>query len=132
MAAIDVEPGGTLNLWTGRLDVVAAVGLLQQLRGVLKSIPLMGLVVDMTDRLSRFRVEGKWDDAASIVITQAPKREIREGSKQFMTSAAKGSSKLGQTVLADVARILGEPVGTRPATATGPTTRKKQMLNVEH
>jgi hypothetical protein len=120
MAAVDVEPGGTLNVWTGRLDVVAAVGLLQQIRGVLKSIPLVGLVVDLTDRLSRFRVEGNWDDPASIVITPAPRREIREGSKQFMTSAAKGSTRLGQTTLASVAKVFGEP----PATATGPATRR--------
>ncbi|HUT01858.1 MAG TPA: hypothetical protein VM031_05350 [Phycisphaerae bacterium] len=116
LAAVDVEPGGTLDLWTGRLDAVAVVVLFEKVRGLLRSIPLVSLVVDLTDRLSRFRIEGTWDDPESLVVTPAPVRDIRKASMKFLAASARGSSQFGKTVFRALSEALDPPDPNGPAT----------------
>jgi len=120
LAAVDVEPGGTVDLRSGQIDVVAVVVLFQKVRDLLRTIPLVSMVVDLTERLSRLHVEGTWDRPESLVITPAPLREIREGSKEFLTAAARGGRQVGKAVLGglnDLRALFG------PSDPNAPTTK---------
>ena len=119
LAAVDVEPGGRLNLRTGEMDLVAVVVLFEKVRDLLRSIPLVSVMVDLTERLSRLRVEGKWGEPESLVIAPAPLREVREGSKKFLTAAARGGRRVGKALwggLSDLGSLFG------PSDPNGPTT----------
>jgi len=125
LAAVDVEPGGTVNLRTGEMDLVAVVVLFEKVRDLLRSIPLVSIVVDLTERLSRLHVEGKWGRPESLVITPAPLREIREGSKKFLTAAARGGRQVGKAVLGGLSDLRGLLSPSDPnAPATNPTKRE--------
>ncbi|MGB2823516.1 MAG: hypothetical protein WBF17_21230 [Phycisphaerae bacterium] len=116
LAAIDVEPGSTLDLRTGRMDIVAVVALFERVRDMLKSIPLVSLMVDLTEGLSRFHVEGKWHDPQGLVITPAPLRAVRKASMRFLAAAARGGSELGKAVLNGVSGALNPPDPNAPTT----------------
>ena len=98
LAAVDVEPGGTMNVLTGQMDLVAVVVLFENVRNVLKSIPLVSLMVNLTEQLSRFHVEGKWQDPDSLSVLPAPLQGVRSGSKKFLVTAARGGEEFGKAV----------------------------------
>lgn len=117
LAAVDIEPGATLDLWDGQLDAVAVVVLFEKVRGVLKSIPVVGLVVDVTDRLSRLRVRGQWAKPESIEVTSVPLSEVKEGSRKFLAAAAKGGSRFARALRDRLRGLFESP------DANGATTR---------
>jgi len=114
LAAIDVEPGGTLDAWTGRLDAHVVVLLFQNVRGVLKQIPLVGLVMDLTEKFSRLRIRGKWQDRESLQIESAPLAGVTRGTRQFLTDAARGTGRFGKAILNGLGGAFGpaDPNGT--------------------
>ena len=122
LAAVDIEPGATINVATGQLDGVAVVVLFERVRDMIKSLPLVGLMVDLTERFSRFRVQGFWQDDDSIRVTPAATSNVTSQTRKFLTDAARGRKRLGRGIL----DTLGMPEGsstaiTRPASV--PTTR---------
>jgi len=122
LAAVDIEPGAKINVATGQLDAVAVVVLFEQVRDMIKSLPLIGLMVDLTERFSRLRVRGFWQDDESIQITPAATRNVTSQTRQFLTDAARGRKRLGRGVL----DALGMPNGNSTPTsrpASGPATR---------
>ncbi len=92
LAAVDIEPGGWLHLWDEQVDVVAVVVLFERVRDLLKSIPVVGLVVDLTERFSRFRVRGNWGKVEDLLVTSAPLDGVANGTRKFLTAAARGGS----------------------------------------
>ncbi len=127
VGAVDVEPGGTLSLWDGRMEYVVVVVLFEKVRGLLKSIPLVGMMVDLTERFSRFHIAGLWQDPDSLVITPAPLREVQDASRTFLTAAARGRGALGAAARQSARALLAiedpDAPPTRPATArTRPAT----------
>lgn len=121
LAAVDIEPGATINVATGQLDGVAVVVLFEQVRDMLKSLPLVGLMVDLTERFSRLRVQGFWQDDESILVTPAATSNVTSQTRKFLTDAARGRKRLGRGIL----DALGMPEGssTAPARpASAPTT----------
>jgi len=90
LAAIDVEPGGTFELGTGRLDVHVVVMMMEKARDVLKRIPLVGMMVDLTERFTRMRVQGKWDDSDSLVLTPMSLAGLADGSRKLLSPVARG------------------------------------------
>jgi hypothetical protein len=121
LAAVDIEPGGTLDVLTGRMGLTAVVVVFENVRDLLKRIPLVGLVVDLTDRLSRFRVEGKWQDPRGLVVAAAPLSGVRKGSKDFLTDAARGTSRFGKSVFNGLGGMLNAVDPNRTATKRAET-----------
>ena len=91
--AVDIEPGGTVNVRSGKMDLHAAVLLLESLRDVARRVPLLGVLTGLTDRLSRFRVRGDWGDPNGVVVTPAP-AAIGEQTVRSLLGAA-GSGQAG-------------------------------------
>ena len=121
VAAVDVEPGGTIDVLTGQLDAYCIVVLFANVRNVLKAIPLVGLVVDLTEQLSRFRLKGRWSNAESLAVTTEPMKGIAEGSKRFLFGAARSANGggLGGTIGRRLAGIFGNGDANKPATRPG-------------
>jgi len=116
LAAVDVEPGATVDLWTGQIDAVAVAVLFEKVRDLLRSIPLVSLVVDVTERLSRFHIEGAWSEPESLVVTPAPLRGIQRASKKFLTAAARDGGAVGQGVLRHLRDAFDSNDANAPAT----------------
>jgi hypothetical protein len=122
LAAVDVEPGATVNVSTGQLDGVAVVVLFERVRDTLRGLPLVGLMVDLTERFSRLRVRGLWQDDANIQITPAAISDVTDSTRQFLTAAAGGNRRLGR----GIREVLGMANGNYAPTsqpASGPATR---------
>lgn len=116
LAAVDVEGGGTIDAWTGAMDVTAVVVLFEKVRDLLKAIPFVSLVVDLTERLSRFRVTGTWSDSASLVVKSKPAGDVTAGSKRFLTAAARGSGPIGQAIFDGLGGLFDGPDANTPTT----------------
>lgn len=122
LAAVDVEPGATINASTGQIDAVAVVVLFERVRDKLKNLPIVGLMVDLTERFSRFRVRGLWQDEDNIQITPAAISDVTGRTRQFLTDAARGRKRLGRGILDVLGMANGNSApATRPA--SGPATR---------
>jgi len=115
LAAVDIEPGGTLDLWTGGMDLCAVVLLFEKARAVLKRIPLVGLMVDLSEQFSRLRVRGRWQDADSVVIESAPMAEVTNGSRRFLTDSVGGTAGIGKAILKGLSDPFAPAASTRPA-----------------
>ena len=119
LAALDVEPGGVLDLRSGRMDLHAVVILFEKARNLLKSIPVVGLMVDLRESFSRYHLRGPWDQPDKLELTAEPLKGIQNGSKRFLISAAEGSSRLGKAILNGLGGLfrLSDPntPATRPA-----------------
>jgi len=122
LAAVDIEPGATINVSTGQIDAVAVVVLFDRVRDMLKSLPVVGLMVDLTERFSRLRVRGLWHDEENIQITSAAISDVTSRTKQFLTDAARGRKRLGQGIL-NVLGIANGNFSTTSQPASGPATR---------
>ncbi len=122
LAAVDIEPGATINVSTGQIDAVAVVVLFERVRDILRGLPLVGLMVDLTERFSRLRVRGLWQDDENIQITPAAISDVTGRTRQFLTDAARGRKRLGRGIL----DVLGMADGNSSPTsqpASGLSTR---------
>ncbi|MFP4053918.1 MAG: hypothetical protein ACLFV7_08660 [Phycisphaerae bacterium] len=89
--AIDVEPGGTLNLRDARLDLYAVGVPLEKLTDALSKVPLLNLIPFLQKSLSRVHLEGRWDRPDGIEISSAPMpdRSLGRDAREFFLQAAK-------------------------------------------
>jgi len=121
LAAVDVEPGATINAWTGQIDALAVVVLFERVRDSLKNLPIVGLMVDLTEQFSRFRMRGLWQDEDSIRITPAAIGDVTSRTREFLTDAARGRKRLGRGIL-DVLGMANGNSATPARPASGPST----------
>jgi len=101
---------------------VAVVVLFERVRDMMKSLPLVGLMVDLTERFSRLRVQGFWQDDESIRVTPAATSNVTSQTRKFLTDAARGRKRLGRGIFDALGMPEGDSAGTtRPASS--PTTK---------
>jgi len=98
IAAIDVEPGGQVDIEKHYLDLYAIVAPVKLLHDVLDSIPLVKLVVRLQDRLMRVRIRGDWDAAPTSLISKEPLKDIGEGTVDFLRGVVSSGRRLGKTL----------------------------------
>jgi len=96
IAAIDVEPGGQVDIEKHYLDLYAIVAPVKLLHDVLASIPLVKLVVRLQDRLMRVRIRGDWDAAPTSLISKEPLKDIGEGTVDFLRGVVSSGGHLGK------------------------------------
>jgi len=99
VAAIVVEQGGTINLQTQGLDGHVVIAPLQKIEAVVRLIPLVEIVANIKDKLTRVRVKGQWSDPPAKLITKEPIRDIRDATVGFLRDVVKSSGQFGQSVL---------------------------------
>jgi len=109
VAAIDVQPGGTVDIERHYLDLYVIAAPIKQVQDLLASIPLVSLVVRLKDRLTRVHIQGDWDAPPASLVTQETLKDIGEGTVDFIRGAASTGGHLGQGLLKTFGDILEEP-----------------------
>lgn len=104
--AIEVEPGGTINVQNGHIDLHVIGIPFRQIDTLIKNIPIVSLFADIKDKLVRLRVQGHWSGPPAKLITKEPLKDIKEGTIDFFTDAIKTGGRLSETILKKLGILL--------------------------
>jgi len=108
VSALSAERGGTIDLARGRLDLSVVVIAVKQTHALLKSIPLVGLAVNIRDKLTRFRIRGAWDDPPGKLVRKEPLRDLGEGAEEFFKGVIQTGGQLGPGIVRGIGSLLNE------------------------
>ena len=86
-AAINVEPGGTVNIQTDDIDVYVIAAPIKQFDAVIKKIPLINMLNNIKDKFIRLRVKGKRTDPPVKLIKKEPIKDIKDATIGFFQDA---------------------------------------------
>jgi len=101
IAAIDVEPGGQVDIEKHYIDMYAIVAPVKQLHDVLASIPLVKLVVHQQDKLMRVRIHGDWDaEPMSLISSESFEGiiDIGKSTVGFISGVVSSGGRIGKTL----------------------------------
>ncbi len=101
IAAIDVEPGGQVDIEKHYLDLYAIVAPVKQLHDLLASIPVVELVVHLQDKLIRVRIHGDWNAApASLISNESVNgiKNIEKSTVDFLRGVVSSGGHLAKTL----------------------------------
>jgi hypothetical protein len=76
--------------------VVAPLG---QIDIILKRIPVVQIVANLKDKLTRLRVKGNWSDPPAKLITKEPISDIKDATVGFLQDVAKTGGQFSQGML---------------------------------
>lgn len=96
--AIYAEPGGTVNLKTGQLDLYVFAVHFKQIDEFFGSLPLINILFRLKNRLSRLRVKGHWSEPTNKLITKEPLGDIKEGTLGFFRDVVDTKGQFTDTV----------------------------------
>lgn len=105
--AIAVEPGGTVDLQGRTIDMYIIATQLRVVSEFMRKLPVVKLVVGLSDKLTRLRLKGQWTDPASKLIKKEPIKDVKEGVSGFFVEAARSGGKLTDSVLDTGRGIFG-------------------------
>ncbi len=96
LLAIEIEPGGTVNLRDGTVDLYAVGVPLERLQSVLVCLPILEIFGFLQRSLTRVHVQGNWSEQGAVRVTVAPKPSTRLGrqTRSFFLEAARQGGKL--------------------------------------
>jgi len=109
VAAIDVEPGGQVNIATHHLDLHAIAVPIKQIQDLSGAIPLVNQVARLKDRLTRVRIRGDWGAPPANLISKQPLNDIAEGTVGFFRGVASTGGRLGQGLFKLFGDMFDEP-----------------------
>ncbi|KKN89397.1 hypothetical protein LCGC14_0239040 [marine sediment metagenome] len=123
--AIDVERGSTVDLISGELDMTVRTAVLSDLRGALRLMPMVHLMVGLTEALSGLDVSGTW---AEPIITPAPPLLAGNGGPDFLRRMAETQGQFGRWMLTPMEKTFyalrrqhqTQPAATSPASGPRP------------
>jgi len=90
--ALDVQPGGKIDLSTHALDGVVVAVLMKDISNILSALPMIGIVSDLSSDLTRSRVTGTWDDP---VITPLPMADMPAHTLSFLQTLSSSGGQFG-------------------------------------
>ncbi|MCD4824136.1 MAG: AsmA-like C-terminal region-containing protein [Phycisphaerae bacterium] len=93
-SAMDVEPGGNINLETGQLDFYVVGGKLNDIK-----IGLLTPGRNLAKRITRLQVQGHWSDPPNKLIHKAPLADLAEGTLGFFVDWLKVGGDFGASIL---------------------------------
>lgn len=97
--AIEAEPGGTINLQTGRIKMYVMAVPLRQIETLARRIPFADIVFNLKDRLTRFYIRGHWSSPPAELITKTPVKDITDGTIGFLQDVVRNGGQFGQDML---------------------------------
>jgi len=97
--AFEAQPGGTVNLETEHLDVYVIAVPIKQVRSIVKSIPLINLLVNVRDKLTRLHIVGRWSDPPVKLVKKEPLTDVREATVGFLRDVVDSGGHLGAGVI---------------------------------
>jgi hypothetical protein len=96
VSALDVEPGGTVNLESQQVDLHVVVAVLNDVKDLFAGlpIPLLNVSATLAHKLSRVHVKGRWSDPPVKLIRKEPIKDIQESTVELLRGAVSGGGKL--------------------------------------
>ena len=99
ISAIEMEPGGKVNLQTQNIDMFVIGVPLKTLRKVIAAIPIIKLIIPLRDRFSRLHLRGYWYDPPAALIFKEPFKKVKQNTENvFDTISKTGGQFSEQTV----------------------------------
>jgi len=95
-AAIKAEPGGTINLQTGQINMYVIAVPLRQVDAIIGRVPVVNIFANLKDKLTRLHVRGHWSDPPSKLITKEPIKDIKEATVSFIQDVIKNGGQITQ------------------------------------
>ena len=106
ISALEVETGGVVDLWAGNVDFYVVGAPLKDVRRFVAYVPIIDMVADLTDTLSRLHVKGHWTSSPDKLVSKQPLQDISEGTVNFFRSAMVGG-KASMELLKGAGSLLG-------------------------
>ncbi len=105
-AALEVEPGGTVNMQTGFLDFHVVAVPIKLVRDIMKNLPVVGLFIGLKDKLTRFSVRGHWSDPPDKLIKKRAVEDVKEGVLDFFVEAARTGGQITNSMLSGSGTVI--------------------------
>jgi hypothetical protein len=98
-AAIEFEPGATIDLQARQIDGYVVVAPLSQIASAIEGLPIINIFAHVKDKLMRLHVKGNWSDPPGKLITKEPVKDLKESTIGFFQDVVKGGGQFGRGVL---------------------------------
>jgi hypothetical protein len=98
-AAIEVEPGGTVDLQTEQIDGYVVAAPLNKITGLIEKLPIIEIFANLKDKLIRLRVKGNWSEPPTKLISKTPIKDIKDSTVGFIEDTAKTGGQFGKGML---------------------------------
>ncbi|OHB76816.1 MAG: hypothetical protein A2Z25_04030 [Planctomycetes bacterium RBG_16_55_9] len=105
-AAIEFEPGGTVDLHAEQIDGYVVAAPLGRITGMIERLPVINIFSNLKDKLMRLHVKGHWSDPPSKLIRKEPIQDIKESTLGFIRDAAKTGGQFGQEMIDRLGGLL--------------------------
>ncbi len=106
--AVSIEPGSTANLRTGELDMIATAALLRDLRGMVRHLPIVGMLAGLSEAMTHMTVTGTWQRP---LVTPVPLADTSEPLLDFFSRLDRSGGQLDEGVLGAMITLLGDSDG---------------------
>ncbi|MHC4680827.1 MAG: AsmA family protein, partial [Planctomycetota bacterium] len=98
-AAIEFEPGGTIDLKARQIDGYVVAAPLSQIAGAVEQLPVVRVFARVKDKLIRLHVKGDWADPPGKLVKKEPIKDLKESTVGFIRDVVKGSGQFGRGML---------------------------------
>ena len=98
VCAVRAEPGGTVNLQTGQLDLFVIAVPLSDIDDFLRSLPITDIAVNLKDKLARLHIQGHWSQPPEELIKKEPMTDIKEGAVGLIKDIIASPGKIGEGI----------------------------------
>lgn len=95
-ATIKAEPGGTINLKTKQINIYVKAVLLKQIDAIIKRVPIVNIIDNLKDKLTRLNIQGNWSDTPSKLIKKEPIKDIKEATVGFLQDIINSGGQITQ------------------------------------
>ena len=97
--AVEIEPGGTVDLRTRQVDLYVIGVPIRQVRSLLVRVPVARLVESLKDKFTRVHLKGRWDDPPRKLVQIAPIRHVTKGTVDFLKTVVQEGTDIGGGLL---------------------------------
>lgn len=105
-AAIEFEPGGTVNLQARQIDGHVVVAPISQIAGAIEKLPVINIFARLKDKLMRLHVKGDWSDTPSKLIKKEPIKDLKDSTTGFIQDVVKSGGQFGRGMLDRLSKLL--------------------------
>lgn len=105
-AAIEFEPGGTVDLETEQIDTYVVAAPLSKITGIIEKLPIIDIFANLKDKLIRLQVKGNWSDPPSKLISKTPIKDIRDSTLGFIQDVTRTGGQFGKGMLDLIGGVL--------------------------
>ena len=112
-AAIVAEPGGTINLQTKRVEMYVKAVPLEKIDSLIRRVPVIDIVFNLKDKLTRLYIRGNWSDPPAKLITKRPIEDIKDGTVGFLQDVIRNGGQISQAMLKGFGVLFKAPANSK-------------------